>query len=430
MSEINLSSAWARHFEFFVPPRVSGRTATFENGATLNVAEDGSVDLAWACGTSVAHGLSVPRVRFADGEPDWRFERIEVEVNCAVLCYSSQDGRRMKWLFKTGHNNLDGRMYQGVADQIVVPAGAQRVSCSAKIAPGDPLKVRRMSVDVGYGEAPVTSLLSDRWKPFENGQPFTYLVGTKGVYAGMPTGVEDLTLGFAGAGGAAQETREVVLAPETVETQFFWRWYSAGAENGNNDYLARWQYVRQFLRRRYGLKEWPAAPAMPFVSDGKPPSYARLGELRALEAGGRRVVSTGMDPLVLDGADLSPHDLARAPFALVGGAWKSVRGVDAFAAAAYGAFPAEGASLDGAVAASVAEALGLCVMPFVRETPFGTVWVGKDGGAIFFLKDADDVDVKLPTSWTIRGVKGARLKGVKAGAVYVAESSNVRERKD
>ena len=429
MSEINLSSMWGRHFEFFVPPRVSGHAATFENGATLKVAEDGSVDLAWACGTSVAHGLSVPRVRFDDGEPEWRFERIEVEVNCAVLCYSSQGGRTLRWLFKTGHGNLDGRMYQGVADQVVVPAGARQVSFSAKIAPGDPLKVRRMSVDAGYGEAPATSF-SGRWKPFEDGQPFTYLVGTKGVYSGMPTGLEDLTVGFSAAGGDALETREVVLAPEAGETQFFWRWYSAGEENGNNDYLARWQYVRQFLRRRYGLREWPATPGMKFVADGQKPTYGRLGELRAREASGSRVVSTGMDPLVLDGADVSRHDLGRAPFALVGGAWKRVRGVDAFTAAAYGAFPAEGASPDGAVAASVAEALRLCVMPFVRETPFGTVWVGKDGGAIFFLKDADDVDVKLPTSWTIRGVKGARLKGVKAGTVYVLESSNVRVRKD
>ena len=426
--QATVAPAWGRHFEFFVAPTVSGRTATFENGATLAVGADGTVELVWPDGKMAIRRLAVPAVTFADGtRAVWSFRDVSLDSNCAVVSYTAPGGRVLNWSFKAGHLNLDGRKYLGIAESVRIGTGVRQVCVRGEIVPGSPLRMRRLSVSGGaetFDLADGKSGDAGRWKPFADGQPFTYAVGTNGVYAGMPVGIDDLTVGTVRPTGAegVVETREVAFGPDQAETQFWWHWYAPGAENGNNDYLARLQYVRQFLRRRYGLREWPAAPGMQFELDSGEASYARLADYRRIQAGGSRIVSPGMNPLLLDGADFGARDMRDGVFALAGGAPSAVGGADALTLAAYGCFPRTGAALPADAAAKFAEALKLCVMPFVRETPFGTTWTGKDGGLIVFLRDAEEVDVTLPKAWTIRGVDGGNLRNVKAGTVYFVES--------
>ena len=424
----SVSPAWGRHFEYFVAPTVEGRNVTFENGFKLAVASDGSVALEWPDGQMKVRACEVPEVTFADGtRADWTFKGISVEANCAIIEYMASGGRVLRWNFKVGHLNLDGRKYSGFADAVAIAGEARRVRFRGEILPGAPICLRRRSVAAGYS----TMNLADgrmadagMWKPFADGQPFTSVVGTNGVYAGMPTGVDDLTIGLSRPAGTAGvlETREIAFAAGEGETQFWWRWYAPGVENGNNDYIAWWQYVRQFLRRRYGFREWPPAPGAKMTVDTGVTSYARLGECRRTQDAGSRIVSPGMNPLVLDGATPDASFARENPFALVGSAPETLAGADALTAAAYGCFPRTGAALPTKTAAKFDDARRLCVAPFIRETAFGTTWTGKDGGLIVFLRDAEEVDVTLPKTWKIRGVDGCSLRNVKAGTLHVVES--------
>ena len=56
--------------------------------------------------------------------------------------------------------------------------------------------------------------------------------------------------------------------------------------------------------------------------------------------------------------------------------------------------------------------------PFIRETPFGTVWVSDRGGALFFYDAVRELRVELPEGWIIEGVKGNVLKDVKPDSIY------------
>lgn len=67
------------------------------------------------------------------------------------------------------------------------------------------------------------------------------------------------------------------------------------------------------------------------------------------------------------------------------------------------------------------EALDICGMPFVRETEFGTVWTGANGGAIFFWNPVKKAVIDLPKGWKIRGVDGNVLHDVPGDAIYFVD---------
>lgn len=60
-------------------------------------------------------------------------------------------------------------------------------------------------------------------------------------------------------------------------------------------------------------------------------------------------------------------------------------------------------------------------MPFIRETAFGTTWIGENGGALFFWNPVKKVTVNLPDGWKIKGIEGNVLTDVKADAIYLLE---------
>ena len=70
---------------------------------------------------------------------------------------------------------------------------------------------------------------------------------------------------------------------------------------------------------------------------------------------------------------------------------------------------------------AVNAALDLTGVPFVRETPFGTSWVGENGGALFFWHGAKSVDVTLPKGWRIRGSSTSHLENVPPESIILID---------
>ncbi|MCQ2353407.1 MAG: hypothetical protein MJ033_08045 [Victivallaceae bacterium] len=172
---------------------------------------------------------------------------------------------------------------------------------------------------------------------------------------------------------------------------------------------------------------------------------SQLKFYRFFQENGCRVSVEGMNPVVLDEYWYRPErytSLQGCEFALVGGAPMNYDPygltLDPFRLGMYAAFmtfehsgtilgfdrvPGE---IDrGKRALSFVpkfnEALDHVGMPFVRETPFGTMWVSDKGGALFFWNPTKKATVELPQGWKIRGVEGNVLTDVKGDAIYLID---------
>lgn len=166
---------------------------------------------------------------------------------------------------------------------------------------------------------------------------------------------------------------------------------------------------------------------------------------RFLQSLGMRVGVEGMNPLVLDEYWYRKHLYASfvgREFCLVGSqpGCTGPAGVtlDAFRTGMYGCFPRfdhagvvfgvdrypdevrRGRKAD-ALVRTFNEALDICGMPFIRETPFGTTWTGRNGGALCFWNPTASATIDLPDGWRIRGVEGNVLVNVPAESVYLID---------
>lgn len=162
----------------------------------------------------------------------------------------------------------------------------------------------------------------------------------------------------------------------------------------------------------------------------------------------------GMNPLVLDDywyrrAKYTPFN--GREFALLGASLYTNKGddlaLDFFRLAMYGAFaktcvdgyangferiPGEIKMVEriGKLLPSVNAALDVTGMPYIRETEFGTMWVGKNGGALFFWDGAESVTLDLPEGWRVRGQKGNRLEHVKPDTIVILDAPQNIERNE
>ncbi|MBR2509044.1 MAG: hypothetical protein IKB71_04790 [Lentisphaeria bacterium] len=151
----------------------------------------------------------------------------------------------------------------------------------------------------------------------------------------------------------------------------------------------------------------------------------------------------GMNPLVLDEywyREKIYKPFAGNEFCLVGsvpsGNFADALNLDPFRCAMFGCYPVfclagytfnferipgenERAALAVKYVREINEALDLAGMPYIRETPFGTTWYGKNGGALFFANPTKKAIIDLPAGWEIKGVKGNVLTDVPAYSVYV-----------
>lgn len=163
---------------------------------------------------------------------------------------------------------------------------------------------------------------------------------------------------------------------------------------------------------------------------------------------GCRVGIEGMNPLVIDEYWYRPalyQPFAGNEFCLVGSVpsgnfWEGLE-LDFFRAGMFGCFITTELSgytfqfdrvKDEVVRANrmvslvpkFNEALDNTGMPFIRETEFGTTWIGEKGGALLFWNPAKKVTVNLPQGWKIKGVDGNVLTDVQPDAIYLLEKAN------
>ena len=160
--------------------------------------------------------------------------------------------------------------------------------------------------------------------------------------------------------------------------------------------------------------------------------YPQVDLYRYFYEKGAWVVTEGMNPLVLDGYLFRPDKYTETngrEFAIVG-AQSSALNVpdqiylDYFRTAMYGAFlplnldcvafnfdfvPENQKKVNEALkyVPTINAALDLCGVPFVRETEFGTSWIGKDGGALFFFDGVKDFSAKLPEGFVAESITTA-----------------------
>lgn len=55
--------------------------------------------------------------------------------------------------------------------------------------------------------------------------------------------------------------------------------------------------------------------------------------------------------------------------------------------------------------------------PWVRETPFGTIWMSENTGALFFYDSVKTLNLQLPENWVIDGVEGNTLNNIEPESV-------------
>ncbi len=175
---------------------------------------------------------------------------------------------------------------------------------------------------------------------------------------------------------------------------------------------------------------------------------AQIRFYRFLQDEGAHVSIEGQNPLVLDEywyrAHLYTQNFAGNEFVLVGSTPSAdlAGGValDAFRTGMYGCFVTFNMGpllLDidvvpeflvrGKRAMDLAKVFNAAIdhvgMPYIRETPFGTTWIGDKGGALFFWNPAKKVTVDLPAGWKIRGVEGNVLTDVKGDTIVLLDKN-------
>ncbi len=274
-------------------PVVAGDTATFADGAKL-VVKQGKVDFylpgkqsplmrdaqmpkfqtlgaARSYTSETAEAAGVTDVT-KDLKLDLKYMGMSVRNNEVVLLYTGNE-TEMEWIFVSGKFDLDGKNFVGYADRIEIkkcPALIGSVEFTAKLNLEKPLVARRFSCYMdprGYTDADMSGKTKGdtlQWCTFASGQPFEYVACENGVYMAhisapfmtsqrlsRQAGSDAITdTHFAGFGRLA--------AP--VASPWYWHWYKEGKEDGHNDFIAIYQYIRQSLRRQAGLRELPAYP--------------------------------------------------------------------------------------------------------------------------------------------------------------------------
>ncbi|MCQ2379374.1 MAG: hypothetical protein MJ025_00395 [Victivallaceae bacterium] len=276
---------------------ISGDVVEFGNGCRMRLdRKTGSVDL-FVPGLDKPYvsNLKVPILKFSNRQPEidpnsneytgdrdfsqkadikWSVRGLSASGNEAVITYVS-DGNEMKWHFKAGTFNLDGREFRGIAERVELFKSGLLLSAievEGCLTPPKPLFARRNSCyspPRGYSDFDMTGKTKSdtwTWKYFGSGQPFEMLVCGNGVYLGnvtepMSTFVR-LKRNDAKTPIFNMRNHNLGRVHAPVSTPFYWHWYSTGPERGHNDYLAMYQYVRSSLRRQAGLEEWTGYPAV------------------------------------------------------------------------------------------------------------------------------------------------------------------------
>ena len=210
-------------------------------------------------------------------ETKWIFSGITSTGNTAVFNYSSRNGNKATWEFKSASLNLDGCKFLGIAQRIKIvksPFLISSLELTGKIYLSGVM--RRMSCYMpprGYAEFDFSGAKntdSSRWGFFASGQPFSWLAGPAGIYSGFIAKPFAVAVKFDIRQGEKAVTSKLhfkfgrLKAP--IETPYYYQMFAKSTEHRNNEYIAMWQFQRKNLRAVAGLKEIPAVPMATYVN--------------------------------------------------------------------------------------------------------------------------------------------------------------------
>ena len=276
---------------------IDGKSVAFAGGVKLLVNDDGSVNLTFPNQDKpFIRNFKIPAAAFSEiklatknlsyeaddmttvvkaADIKWKFDHISQQNGIVSLHYTAPESD-LEWQFKAGKMDLDGRSYCGVAERVFLskcPLFINQFSFESELDLPEPLYARRFdaySPPRGYTEFPMDGKekRSDThtWSFIGSGQPFELIACKNGVYLSgieeaKPTKVQ-LIRNRGDKYIASKRINDVGQVKAPVETGFQWHWFSEGAERGNHEYLAMYQFVRQMLRRQNGLRELPAYPVV------------------------------------------------------------------------------------------------------------------------------------------------------------------------
>lgn len=278
---------------------MSGNSVQFSNGMKLKLKEGGDVEVYYPSGTLSA-ALNLPAIQLS-GTPQplnedtseaivkkynlknyaipWKHTSAEIQDNKVILKYETEDAR-MRWEFLPATLHLDGRTYVGYGERVVIeelPILLESLVLSSRVPRG---KIRRLTCYTsprGYLEGeigPGAIENSSTWQFFTSGQPFTYTAVADGImvdFMDMP--IPCYAQFRAREEGDEKMSRTLRLqagrrkAP--VELPLIWHLFTPGAEQGNNDYIAVYQYARQHLRKKCGIRSFPQMTEACFYLHGR-----------------------------------------------------------------------------------------------------------------------------------------------------------------
>lgn len=279
---------------------LKGNTAMLENGIKIKVLSDGGVEIFYP-GVKTAFKWNAPVFK-TSGNPQslngdnneaivQKYDLKEYKVEWKKIGFSVKDGLfavnysapgiELAWEFIPVKMDLDGRNYIGYADRVNVkklPIFLESVVFEALLPNG---KIRRNTCYTsprGYLEtvlSPEPGKISDSktWQFFCSGQPFTYLyLPQNGIFAEMVDYPIPCYVQFK-AESSGQLFHSVRLLAGRRKTPAVLPWllhfYSAGKEQGNNDYIALYQFARRYLRERCGIKTFPQVTQASYYLHGR-----------------------------------------------------------------------------------------------------------------------------------------------------------------
>ena len=211
----------------------------------------------------------------------WTMTGHQLKKDRVEISYTGSDNSKIRWIFRAGDMVLDGRKFAGVADNVVVDEMPVKINSFVFRAIFPTSKIRRTAVysrPRGYieGELDYNSSLTNigTWQMFCGGQPFAYNLLKSGLVlefpdAPVPCYIEQRA--FKKASGSERKFRMILGRQKApFELPAMWHFFSPGEERGNNDFMAVWQFVRQYLKGQFGIKTFPMRTCATFYLHGIP----------------------------------------------------------------------------------------------------------------------------------------------------------------
>ena len=276
-----------------------GSEVRFANGVRLEIGKDGSVNVFWgnaqipylkglrppelSCSgrmtevdTNTAEALeTIRKNKTLSGK--WSFLAVKgMDAGNVTLSYRNEDGTELEWNFKGGTLHLEGRDFAAFAEKVSIrksPYMIESVLYRSRFAAGADSAghyTRRMSCyspPRGYAEFDLSGAKKAdtwSWQFFGSGQPFTWIVSSAGIYSEFVDFPVPASPRLRIAQGDQSISQELSLiagfrrAP--LELPYVWHAFSPGAERGNNDWMAMYQFQRKHLREKVGLKSFAPVP--------------------------------------------------------------------------------------------------------------------------------------------------------------------------